>query len=74
MIFENKRFNLENQNIAASYGILRVCQNICHGSNFPLAQSWDKGDEGTTLSRLIGPVLGSFPSEVFEMNTYLSLE
>ena len=33
-----------------------------------------KGDEGTTLSRLIGPVSGSFPSEVFEMNTYLSLE
>ena len=33
-----------------------------------------KGDKGTTLSRLIGPVLGSLPSEVFEMNTYLSLE
>ena len=33
-----------------------------------------KGNEGTTLTRLIGPVSGSFPSEVFEMNTYLSLE
>ena len=38
------------------------------------SQNISKGDEGTTLTRLIGPVSGSFPSEVFEMNTYLSLE
>ena len=32
------------------------------------------GDLASISERLIGPVSGSFPSEVFEMNTYLSLE
>ena len=32
-----------------------------------------KGHEGAILSRSFGLVSGSFPCEVFKMNTYLSL-
>ena len=33
----------------------------------------NKGHEGAILSRCFGLVSGSFPCEVFKMNTYLSL-
>ena len=38
-----------------------------------MANSDTKGHEGAILSRSFGLVSGSFPCEVFKMNTYLSL-